>query len=458
MNQKGQRDRILIVDDDESVRSALALYLEADGYDVVQADSCHAGLRAFRLDLPHAVVLDYFLPDGDALALLRRFREIDPEVPVVVLSGHGSIDLAVATLHYGAADFLTKPVEPTTLEVVLARALEARRSWRRGEAATDRARRLRLDPFVGSSPAITRVAEQARVVAAAKTPVLLLGETGTGKGVLARWIHDHGPRRDESFVDLSGAGLTAELLESELFGHCKGAFTDAHTTKKGLLEVGHRGTIFLDEIGDMEVRVQAKVLKVLEENRFRALGGLQDHHVDVRLIAATHRDLDALVRADLFRRDLYYRINAFPIELPPLRERREDIPLLAEAVLAHIGAEMGRAHLVLAAEAAEVLQRCDWPGNVRELRNALEQAVLLAHEGLITAADLGAGASRPAASFGAANQLTLEQVEKQHITAVLTELGGNVAAASRRLEISRSALYGKMSRLGIALRPRSNSG
>ena len=307
------------------------------------------------------------------------------------------------------------------------------------------------DPFIGSSVAIRRLAEQAHKVLAGDSPILLQGETGSGKGVLARWLHLHGGRAEQAFLDLNCAGLSWEFLDTELFGHVRGAFTGAVSTKPGLFEVAHRGTVFLDEIGDVDLRVQPKILKVLEEKRFRRLGDVRDCEVDIRLIAATHQNLYTLVRDGKFREDLFFRISTIPLLVPPLRERPEDIPPLARALLAKLAADLGRPAYALAPDAEAVLQAHRWPGNVRQLRNVLERAVLLCEGNTIGSADLHFDGLAPSPGNGDDSALTLADVERRHIERVLVEEAGRVEPAARRLGVPRSTLYQMLKRHGISL-------
>jgi DNA-binding NtrC family response regulator len=449
--------RILIVDDEPGIRFGVRDFLESEGVEVDEADSVATAEKAARERRPDAVVLDHMLPDGTALDLLPRLKEIDATLPVVVLTGHASIDLAVRAVKEGADQFLAKPVELPALLVLLKRLLESQRERRRQIAGRTRQAREAIDPFVGTSSAIQRLAEDARRVAASASPILIEGETGSGKGVLARWLHRNGPRTDEPFVDLNCAGLSREFLETELFGHEKGAYTGAVSSKPGLLEVAHRGVVFLDEIGDLDPQVQPKLLKVLEDHRFRRLGEVKDRQVDVQLFAATHQDLAALTRDKKFRSDLYYRISTLPLRVPPLRERPEDIPVLARRLLEGFSADIGRRGLRLSEEAETRLGRYSWPGNVRELRNVLERALLLSGRDLIEAEDLrfeGPGEGT-VETVRPGSPMTLEELEKEHIARVLEELGGRVSEASHRLGIPRSTLYQKIKRFGISL-PRSS--
>lgn len=433
-------ETLLIVDDEAAVRFAVRDFLESIGYTVREAETCRETLELLRSGEIDAAVVDYSLPDGNALELLTQLSGADLGVPIVVLTGYGSIELAVQAIKEGAEQFLTKPVALPALAVILERALENRRT--RKKERFHRARRSQADPFLGTSPAIKRLAQDARKVCTSERPILVLGETGTGKGVLSRWLHENSSRAEEAFIDINCAGLAREFLETELFGHRKGAFTGAVEQKVGLLEVAHLGTLFLDEVGDMDLQVQAKLLKVIEEKRFRRLGDVSERSVDVRLIAATHQDLAALIAEKRFRSDLYFRISTLPLIVPPLRERQEDVPALAERILVDLAAELGRKRLRLSPEAASRLQAYSWPGNIRELGNVLERAALLSGGELLTPGDLRFEAAGPPA--GPVAGLTLKDLETQHMARILEEEGGSVGRAARRLGIPRSTLYQKL--------------
>ncbi|HEX9050341.1 MAG TPA: sigma-54 dependent transcriptional regulator [Anaeromyxobacter sp.] len=441
--------RILLVDDDTAILRAVGSFLEAKGFEVEARETLAGAVDAFRTSPPDAAVLDFQLSDGNAVEHLSALQALEPDVPIVILTGHGTIDLAVRAIKEGAEHFLTKPVALAALLVTLERAIENRRNRQRQRVARASSARSALDPFVGTSPAIRALAERARRVLDSDSPILIRGETGSGKGVLARWLHANGPRDEEPLVDLNCAGLSREFLETELFGHGRGAFTGATTAKVGLLESAHRGTVFLDEIGDIDREVQPKLLKVLEEKRFRRLGEVQDRHVDVRLIAATHRDLARLVAEERFRADLYFRINAIPLTFPALRERPEDVPLVAEKVLEILARETGRA-FTLSDAALERLRAHAWPGNVRELRNVLDRAVLLGEGPVLGPDDLlfdaaGAAAAAPASA-------TLAGLERRAIEAALEAVQGHVGDAAVRLGVPRSTLYQKLKQHGIARR------
>jgi len=444
------RDRILLVDDEPAIRFGIRTFLATRGFEVEEAESLAGGLAAFQRSRPDAVVLDYMLPDGNALDLIQELRTLDPQVPVIVLTGHGSIDLAVRAIKEGAENFLTKPVELAALQVVLERSLEHQRSRRRQTARSTRREREGNDPFQGISDAVRTYAREAAIALRSEGPVLILGETGSGKGVLARWLHENSPRRDEPFVDLNCAGLSREFLESELFGHTRGAFTGAVQDKKGLFEVAHKGTLFLDEMGDLDPAVQPKILKALEEKRFRRMGETADRQADVFLVAATNHDLARLVREGKFRSDLYFRINTIPVSVPPLRQRREDIPGIADQLLRRISRDLGRPGLQLTDGALRALQDYSWPGNVRELRNVIERAVLRAEGDAIVEKDLQF-ASGLALEPESNADLTLEELERRHIEKVLREEQGRVVSAARRLGIPRSTLYQKIKDFAVDL-------
>ena len=436
----------MVVDDEPEICRCLRTFLEAHGYDVETAGDCATGEQRFRCFLPDVVVLDYELPDGNALELIPRLRQLASDVSILILTGHASIELAVETIKAGAEQFLTKPLGFSTLLVMLGRAIENQRARQELSAGRRLRARLLLDPFLGASPAIRALADEAHRILQTESPVLILGETGVGKGVLASWLHHNGTRARETFVDLNCAGISRELLDSELFGHERGAFTGAAARKPGLLKVAHRGTVFLDEVGDMDLAVQAQLLKVIEEKRFRRVGDVVPRQVDIRLIAATHQDLPALVQQRRFREDLYYRLNVLPLRIPPLRERVEDIVPTARYLLNSLGHELGRGEARLAPDAEAALRSCYWRGNVRELRNVLERALLrcggseLRRECLSIDRD----GALPACSAVPGAALTLQNVVREHIERVLAEEGGRVEEAARRLGVPRSTLYKRL--------------
>jgi len=445
------KNRILVVDDEPAVRFGIRDFLELQGYEVDEAETCQDARHLFGNSRPDVVIADYMLPDGTALDLLSRLKEIDSEIPLLVLTGHGSIDLAVKAIKEGAEQFLTKPIEMSALQVILKRLLETQRKHHKHLASRSRRVRKAINPFIGTSAAIRSLADQARKILTTESPILILGETGSGKGVLARWLHENSPRAEEAFVDLNCAGLSRELLETELFGHQKGAFTSATSSKQGLFEVAHRGTVFLDEVGDVDLQIQPKLLKVLEDNRFRRVGGVRDQQVDVRLIAATHQDLGQLVRQKKFRDDLYFRISTIPLSFPPLRNRIEDIPVVAQYLLDKVSTDLGRGQIELEEDCLKALQAYAWPGNIRELRNVIERAVLLSEGKSISLKDLNFEGHANVGASPIDSQLTLLELEKQHIQRVLEEERGRVEKAANRLGIPRSSLYQKIKKHQITL-------
>jgi DNA-binding NtrC family response regulator len=442
--------KLLVVDDSPDMLGALALFLKRSGYLVLQATTGREAIASFEQEAPDLCIIDYHLPDTTAFELLPALRKRDPKAAVIVLTGHGTIELAVEAIKLGAEQFLTKPVDLKSLGVLVERVLVRLTDERRASAERRAEERTRVDPFVGDSPEIAQVHELASAVAAADVPVLLTGETGTGKGVLARWLHEHGSRSHEAFVDLNCAGLSRELAESELFGHQRGSFTSANATKRGLLEIANHGTLFLDEIGDLDPAVQPKLLKVLEDRTYRRVGDVQTRNADVRLISATHRDLGAMADSGAFRNDLLFRINTVTIGLPALRDRRADIPALAARVLEHLCRQQGRSPVQLSPDARRSLESYDWPGNIRELRNVLERGVLFSKGGVVEARALRLD-SRPLRAPGGegAEPISLEEMERRHIAATLERVQGRVDDAAKLLDVPRSTLYTKLKRYGL---------
>jgi DNA-binding NtrC family response regulator len=341
------KNRILVIDADPVVRSGICNYLATCGQTVAEAATEHDAQMQLQKFRPDAAVLDFSFSNGNTLHLLRHMRDRAPSMPVIALLSQSAADAAIRAIENGAEQFLHKPVEPSLLHAVLLRVLTSQRHRQTSPAALSPSQPEGVDPFRGSSRAIRQMRELATRVADSESPVLLQGETGSGKGVMANWIHHNGPRSQQAFLDLNCAGLSRELLESELFGHEKGAFTSALNAKQGLIEVADRGTVFLDEIGDIDLQVQPKLLKVLENHSFRRLGDVRDRAVNIRLISATHRDLLDLVRQQKFRSDLYFRINIVPLRVPALRERPEDIPVLAQFFLSQLSQGHDRSEMVI---------------------------------------------------------------------------------------------------------------
>jgi DNA-binding NtrC family response regulator len=445
------KGRVLVVDQESAVRLGIQKVLTADGYEVDQAEERGAALEIVSASRPDAVVLDG-KPGADGIvALVAQIKNVDPTIACIVLASRDNLDAAAQAVQQGAEHFLTKPVQLPTLLLVLDRVLENQRARRRRLSEDTRQARRVIDPFHGESAAIRVLAEQARQVCDTSAPVLILGETGSGKGVLASWLHRNGPRAQEPFVDLNCAGLAREFLETELFGHEKGAFTGATAAKPGLLEVSHKGTLFLDEVGDIDPAVQPKLLKALEEKRFRRLGDVRDRQVDIRLIAATNQDLMSMTEARKFRSDLYFRISTIVLRIPPLRERVEDIPGIASFLLGEIAATLRRGPIGVSAEATRRLQRHSWSGNIRELRNTLERAALLTRKAVLEPDDFGFDFEGVSPSSDSPAIPTLGEAEEQLIRRALDTEKGHVDRAAERLGISRSSLYQRIQKFRIVI-------
>lgn len=441
--------RILLVEDDEELRYAYAAHLTANGFLVEEAGDLASAHKSFVATRPDVAVLDFRLPSGTALELLPKFKELEPSVPIIVLTGFGSMELGVSLIKSGAEQCLAKPVEAAALLMIVHKLLENSRNQQKTLANNTRRRRVVLNPFLGESPVIRRLAEAAAKVANSASPVLIQGETGCGKGVLATWLHENGPRAEEPFIDLNCAGLTREFLESELFGHEKGAFTGALNAKLGLLEVGHRGTVFLDEIGDIDPNVQPKLLKVMEEKRFRRMGDVRDRFIDVRLIAATHQDLRHLIETKVFRSDLYFRISTVPLAIPPLRERQDDIPAIAHSLLLRICSDMARPPAEISPKAVERMRSYYWPGNIRELRNVLERALLFTDRQVLEPGDLSFEPGPEHRANAYQSDWTLEDLERFHISMAFSGENQNVEKTAKRLGIAKSTLYQKLKALHL---------
>jgi DNA-binding NtrC family response regulator len=443
------RGRILVVDDDAGIVSGLEALL-GDEWEVRTASTGKAALVAFAEFSPDVVLLDVQLPDYSGIDLLHQFKMYSETAAVIMMSGVGNHERVIESMKLGAETFLQKPFDVDTLALTLEQASRIA-ATQRELIALRRADMKDVDRLPGISPAIEHLNEILAQIARAPSPVLIEGESGTGKGVLAKLIHNRSPRARAPFVDLNCAGLSKELLESELFGHERGAFTNAMNTKPGLFEIAGEGTLFLDEIGEMELTVQARLLKALEEKKFRRVGGIRDLRSDFRLIAATNRDLGADVSAQRFRGDLYYRLNVVRLRMPPMRERMEDLPILVQEILKPLAKEMARPKAKLSASAMKKLMAYSWPGNVRELRNVLERALLTLHGDEIRSEDLviEKGGSPVAGKSGALPSeeweiRPLDQVVAEYVTAAVAAAGGNMRKAARQLQISPSTLYARL--------------
>jgi len=457
------QERILIVEDEKLIRWSIKSRLQDEGFVVAEAETGKAAFDLLEDDECDLMILDYRLPDMTGLQVLERVRQGTPEVSVVMMTAYGTVENAVQAMKLGAFDYLTKPVNLDELAMVVQKALETTRLRREVHRLRSQQREILGDiRIIGKSPAMRAVLDLVRKVCASQaTTVLLEGESGTGKNVVAKAIHYGSLRAERPFVNITCSALTETLLESELFGHERGAFTDAKQQKKGLLELADEGTAFLDEIGEMGLAMQAKMLRFLEEKTFKRVGGTRDIQVDVRIIAATNRRLEDAVAAGRFREDLFYRLKVIPIRLPALRERREDIPLLVQHFLDHFNQDFRKNTRSVDPAAMECLKTHDWPGNIRELRNVIERIMILENKERIDLQDLPAGlrdgspaAGRPERAAGdrppvPVGAVTLEQIERSAIRQALEQAGHNQVRAARLLGISRDTLRYRMKKFGL---------
>jgi two-component system, NtrC family, nitrogen regulation response regulator NtrX len=438
-------NRVLVVDDEAGIRRSLAGILSDEGFEVTLAEDGERALAALRQDPPPEVVLlDIAMPGRDGVEILAELRRSWPQLPVVMMSGHGTIETAVRATQLGAFDFIEKPLSVEKLLLTLRHALERDRLERENRAL--RAESLRAHEILGDSAPIRKLKEQIQVAAPTNGWVLITGENGTGKEMVAKQIHIHSKRADQPFVEVNCAAIPEELIESELFGHEKGAFTGAIAQKRGKFELANRGTIFLDEIADMSLRTQAKILRILQEHKFERVGGTETLEVDVRVIAATNKSLEKEIQEGHFREDLYYRLAVIPFHVPLLRERREDIPILARAFVEEFCAESGSRPKAIAPRAMSLLQAYGWPGNVRELRNLMERLVLMTAGTRIRAEDLpeelrsGARREESAATLEQARR----EFEREFLVARLRENGWNISRTAEAIGLARESLSRKL--------------
>jgi two-component system, NtrC family, response regulator AtoC len=468
------RRRILIIDDEEGVRSSLALLLADEGYDARAEGSADAGLRAAGESTYHVILCDVRMPGRSGLDVLPDLVRAQPQATVLMMSAHGDVDQALASVRLGAYDYLAKPFQTEELLLAIRKAEERERLRSENLRLRQELGRERegAAAFVAASPAMKQIYELVEQAAEYKTTVLVTGESGVGKEVISRMVHDLSTRRDAPFVAVNCGAIPETLIESELFGHAKGAFTGADQSKPGLFREADGGTLFLDEIGELPLPIQVKLLRVLQEEEVRSVGEAKSVSVDVRILAATSRDLEAEVEAGRFRADLFYRLNVFRLVVPPLRERREDIPVLADHLLARIAARMGKQVRPIGLEVSAALRAHAWPGNVRELENTLERAAILARTGEITLDHLpfaraAAGERAQASELDGlpeedlppgAEDLSIKRrtriLEDRLIRLALEKTAGNRTQAARILELSPRALQYKIKEYGIDLNPR----
>jgi DNA-binding NtrC family response regulator len=455
------KPKVLVVEDERAIQIALSGLLTREGYEVETAATGEAAVARLAEGGFDCVLTDLSLGEGlSGMDVLKRAKEIRSQTAVIMITAHGSEKIAVEAMKAGAEDYVPKPFDNDEIRVVVARCLERTRLERENQALLERiAREVGFEDLVGTGPAMRKVFETVQKVAETDLTVLIRGESGTGKELVAQAIHHRSPRARRPFVAVNCAAISRELVESELFGHEKGAFTGADARRAGRFEAADGGTIFLDEIGDMAPETQAKVLRVLQERAFERVGGTKPIEVDVRVVAATHRDLESDVREERFREDLYYRLRVVEIEIPPLRERLEDLPLLVSRFLDQVAGRLGREKKPISEGALAALARHPWPGNVRELRNVVEQAAVMASGPEIEEADLRleGAPSLPvkdlspehAATFSDAKKLAVEQFERDYLLRALRQNGGNISRTAEAIGMVRQSLQQKIRELGL---------
>jgi two-component system response regulator AtoC len=460
-----ERKQVLIVDDELNLRKILSAQLTRDGYDVLTAEDGEQGLHLLREHHIDLVITDLKMPKVDGMTLLKRALEEEPELPVVLITAHGTIDTAVEALKRGAFDFVTKPFDKDEVRQIVAKAMKTREL--RGADATPAPTGARFG-IIGSSQGIAELYAILERVADTPTTVLITGESGTGKELVARALHEHSGRKDKPFIKVNCAAIPKELIESELFGYERGAFTGAVASKPGRFELANGGTLFLDEIGEIPIEMQVKLLRALQESEFERVGGIKTIRVDVRLVAATNRDLKKLIATGVFREDLFYRLNVVPIRLPALRERTGDIPLLVEHFLAKFNERLRKKVEGVEADATDALVQYPWPGNIRELENVIERAVLFCDTTKLHASDLPldvrgipaiANVPLPEADLQVALagegglkghvKVAMSRLERELVSRALKQTNSNVTHAARLLKISRKGLQLKMKELGL---------
>ncbi|MCP3099548.1 sigma-54 dependent transcriptional regulator [Myxococcus sp. K15C18031901] len=458
--------KVLVIDDEANLRKVLAAMLRRDGFDVTVAENGEQGLAEFHKNGADIVVTDLVMPKVGGMEVLGTIRAANPDVPVIIITAHGTVDSAVDAIKAGAFDYITKPFDQAELSVVVAKAAKTNESARRSVRPDLKARAA----IIGESPQMQDVYKIIDKVADTPSTVLVTGESGTGKELIATALHGASSRRDKPFIKINCAAIPATLLESELFGYERGAFTGAVTSKPGRFELADGGTLFLDEIGEIPVEMQVKLLRALQEGEFERVGGIKTTRVDVRLVAATNRDLQTEIEAGRFRKDLFYRLAVVPLTLPPLRERRSDIPMLARHFVEKYNRRLNKKIEGIADDALALLQAYPWPGNIRELENQIERVLIFADGPLITARDLpdtirqGAGVQAgavpatpapsmevPAGEVGLKDIVRMKaaELERDLIVKKLEETGGNVTRAARLLQISRKSLQTKMKEFGL---------
>ncbi len=448
---------ILVVDDEKGIRQSLHGILTDEGFEVISAKNGDGALMMVAEELPDLILLDIWLPDIDGIEVLRRIKNDYPYLQVIMISGHGTIETAVKAIKMGAYDFIEKPL---SLENILLTINNALNFYQLAEE--NRLLRQKVQDYygpTGKSEVITELKRQIEMVAPTNAWILITGENGTGKEVVAHAIHQKSQRADKPFVEVNCAAIPEELIESELFGHEKGSFTGAYSKKRGKFDLANEGTLFLDEIGDMSLKTQAKILRILQEQKFERVGGTKTISVDVRVIAASNKNLEEEIGKGTFREDLYYRLNVIPIEVPPLRERLEDIPILADEFLEHFCYRSGSGKKKMSPDALELLKNYDWPGNVRELKNMVERLVILTPGKLITAEDIPDSLKKKLRLYSQSPLFQVDSLkearsyfEREFILRKLAENNGNISQTAEAIGIERSHLHKKIKAYGVECR------
>jgi DNA-binding NtrC family response regulator len=438
---------IMVVDDEEIVRDSLSSWLEEDGYNVEAVESGKKALERLPAKTWDLMLVDLKMPGMDGIQLMEEVRKTHPDVLVIIMTAYATVDTAVKAMKTGAYDYFVKPFNPDDISLTIRKIVDHHKLVQENLfLRKELKKQYKLRDMISKNEKMLEIFDLARTVAKSSSTVLIQGESGTGKELLARAIHDESPRSEAPFISVSCASLTESLLESELFGHEKGAFTGANAIKRGKLELAQDGTLFLDEIGDISLKLQMDLLRVLEQKEFRRVGGSDLIAINSRVIAATNRDLKSAIEEGRFRADLYYRLNVISIQIPPLRERREDIPLLVDHFVEKFNIEMGKQIRGVSEEAMRTLMDYDWPGNARELRNVIERAMVVAKANVINGCDI----SLPAGT-GSANQRSksLDEIEKEHIRLVLSENQWNIVRSAQTLGIDRVTLYNKIKKFDL---------
>lgn len=450
MSEKDRSARILVVDDEFSVRDSLTRWLRENGYTVEAAANVSEALKKLKAGIWDIIFVDIKLPDGDGMDLQQKIKSVDPNAAIIMITAYATVDTAVKSLKEGAYDYVTKPVEPDYLSHMVAKVIEERQGHPGNIVPRGGIQELyAMDQMVGESPTMSRIFDMIETVAASDTAIMIKGESGTGKELIARAIHSKSIRRFYTFVTINCGTLTEGSATSEFFGHERGALAGASYERRGKFEMANGGTVFLDEVGNIDAEAQKDLLRLIQTGQFTRVGGDKVVHVDIRLISATNRDLLLAVERGKFREDLFYQLNAFTITVPPLRERRFDVPLFCNYFLREFARGLNKHVTGFSPEAWDLLNTYDWPGNVRELRNAIERAIIVAKRSRITAGDLPI----PRVPTALPEDEKLRSVEKAHIENVLERAGWNITRSAQMLGIDRVTLYNKMKKYGLRRRP-----